>query len=226
MVIIEQLFSKDEVQQYRNELAQVPWSDGKNTAMGMAADVKQNTQADANHTSVQQLANGVLAKMGATPKLISAALPHKIFPPCFNRYSEQETYGFHVDAAIMRLPNSQDVIRSDMSMTLFLSEPDEYQGGELVIATEFGEHRIKCQAGDAVVYPSSSLHKVTPVTQGARIAAICWMQSLVPDQAMRQTLFELDQTIQSLANDSAANRQQLDNLHHVYHNLIRQFSQI
>ncbi|UAA40639.1 Fe2+-dependent dioxygenase [Paraneptunicella aestuarii] len=226
MVIIEQFFSKDEVHQYRFALKQVPWNDGKQTAMGMAADVKQNGQADANDAQVQQLANGVLAKMGTTPKLVSAALPHKIFPPCFNRYSEHETYGFHVDAAIMRLPNSQDVIRSDMSMTLFLSEPDEYQGGELVIATEFGEHRVKCQAGDAIVYPSSSLHKVTPVTQGTRIAAITWMQSLVTDQSMRQTLFQLDQTIQSLAIDSNANRQQLDNLHHVYHNLIRQFSQV
>jgi PKHD-type hydroxylase len=205
---------------------QVPWNDGKGTAMGMAASVKQNGQADANNEEVINLTNRLLAKFGNTPKLISAALPHRIFPPCFNRYLQGETYGFHVDAAIMRMPNSNEVLRSDMSMTTFLSEKDEYEGGELVIQTELGEQRIKLNAGDAVLYPSSTLHQVTPVTKGMRVAAITWMQSLVPDAHMRETLFSLDQSIQALLANPAVTREELDRLHHVYHNLIRQQSQV
>ena len=226
MVLIEQLLSKKEVHEYRQTLDQVSWNDGKGTAMGMAASVKQNGQADANDPQVQSLTNKLLAKFGSTPKLISAALPHRIFPPCFNRYLEGETYGFHVDAAIMRMPNSNEVLRSDMSMTTFLSEVDEYEGGELIIQTEFGEQKIKLNAGDAVLYPSSSLHKVTPVTSGNRVAAITWMQSLIPDAHMRETLYSLDQSIQGLLANPAVNREELDRLHHVYHNLIRQQSQV
>ena len=226
MVLIEQLLSKEEVAYFRQQLDQVPWLDGKGTAMGMASSVKDNTQADANHETTRQLTNALLARYGETAKLVSAVLPQRIFPPCFNRYAQGETYGFHVDAAIMRVPNSSEVLRSDMSMTLFLSEPDEYEGGELVIQTEFGEQRVKPQAGDAVTYPSSSLHKVTPVTSGVRFAAITWMQSLVPDTHMRDILFELDQTIQQMLANEALPREQLDSLHHVYHNLIRKHTSI
>ncbi len=224
MIIIEHLLSKDEVAQFRAQLAHVPFVDGKGTAMGMAAGVKNNGQADAQHEQVKQLANALLAKLGNHPQVVSGALPHRIFPPCFNRYSESQTYGYHVDAAIMRIPSTPDVLRSDMSMTVFLSELDEYEGGELVIQTGFGEQRIKCEAGSAVLYPSSSLHKVTPVTQGERIAAITWMQSMVSDQQMRENLYQLDQSIQSLINSDSASREQLDQLHHIYHNLIRKFA--
>ncbi|WJG11019.1 Fe2+-dependent dioxygenase [Aliiglaciecola sp. LCG003] len=225
MVIIKQLFSTSEVKHYRNTLSNVKWQDGKQSAMGMAADVKSNSQADPADEQVKHLANGLLSRLGQNPEIISAVLPHKIFPPCFNRYVKSETYGFHVDAAIMRIPGTQDVLRSDMSMTLFLSEPEEYEGGELIIATEFGEQKIKLSAGDALVYPSSSLHMVTPVTKGQRLAAICWMQSLVPDASLRQTLYQLDRTIQQMSSQGSAPREQLDSLHHVYHNLIRQYSQ-
>ncbi|QOL25654.1 Fe2+-dependent dioxygenase [Thalassotalea sp. LPB0316] len=224
MVLIEQLLSHEEVNLLRQHLDQVPWLDGKGTAMGMAADVKSNGQADANNETVQQLANSLLAKYGECAKLVSAVLPHKIFPPCFNRYCEGETYGLHVDAAVMRLPNSTDILRSDMSMTLFLSSPDEYEGGELIIQTEFGEQKVKPKAGDAVIYPSSSLHKVTPVTSGVRLAAITWMQSMVPDTHIRELLFELDQNIQQLLSNQSVPRAQLDSLHHIYHNLIRKHS--
>jgi PKHD-type hydroxylase len=226
VVLIEQLLSKEEVQEYREGLAQVPWNDGKETAMGMAASVKENGQADNQHELVKHLSNRLLGKLGSTPKVISAALPHRIFPPCFNRYCKGETYGFHVDAAIMRIPNSNDVLRSDMSMTTFLSEANEYSGGELVIKTEFGEQRLKPNAGDAVLYPSSSLHKVNHVTSGERIAAITWMQSLVPDMHMRETLYNLDQSIQVLLRNPSIERDELDRLHNVYHNLIRQQSQV
>ena len=226
MVLIEQLLSHTEVNAFREQLDQVPWNDGKETAMGMASAVKNNRQADANNATVKLLTNQLLQKIGNTAKLVSAALPHRIFPPCFNRYTQGENYGFHVDAAIMRMPHNNEVLRSDLSMTIFFSEPDEYEGGELVIATEFGNQEIKVNAGDAILYPSSSLHKVNPVTQGERIAAITWMQSLIPDMQMRSTLFELDQSIQTLLNNSTVNRHDLDRLHNVYHNLVRQQSQV
>ncbi|WGL14996.1 Fe2+-dependent dioxygenase [Microbulbifer bruguierae] len=226
MVVIENMLAPQEVAHFREVLLSLPWADGKDTAMGMAAAVKNNHQADPANPAVQRLANQLLGRMGEAPKLISRVLPHRIFPPVFNRYGETEEYGWHVDGAIMRIPGSSDVLRSDMSMTLFLSEPQEYAGGELVVATEFGEQRVKLPAGSAVLYPSSSLHKVTAVTAGQRIAAITWMQSMVADDGMRQTLFELDQSIQALLGQGQVDRAELDRLHHIYHNLIRQCAMI
>ena len=222
MVVIDQLLSKDEVAHFCESLKKAQWDDGTKTAMGMAASVKRNHQASPEDPLVQQLANTLLSKIGAAPGIISAALPQRIFPPCFNRYEQSETYGYHVDAAIMRLPKSQEVLRSDVSMTIFLSEPEHYDGGELIIATEFGEQSIKLPAGHAVVYPSSSLHKVTAVTKGQRLAAITWMQSMIASAELRQNLYELDRCIQSFVAQQNADREQLDQLHHVYHNLIRQ----
>ncbi|MFS1440149.1 Fe2+-dependent dioxygenase [Shewanella sp. 10N.286.48.A6] len=226
MIVIEKILTAEEVSLFRQQLAGAPWLDGKQTAMGMAASVKNNNQADANDDVVRQLANKLLAQFGNNPKVVSAALPHKIFPPCFNRYGISEEYGFHVDAAVMRIPGTNEVLRSDMSMTTFLSEPDEYDGGELIIATEFGEQQIKLPAGYAVLYPSSSLHKVTAVTRGERVAAITWMQSMVADGSLRQNLYQLDQTIQKLISQGNTDRSELDKLHNVYHNLIRQFTQL
>jgi len=226
MVVIDQLLTSDEVKIVREALLKAEWENGDKTAMGMASSVKKNNQANPNDPIIKDLANELLGRIGSAPKVVSAALPQKIFPPCFNRYSESEEYGYHVDAAIMRLPNSNDVLRSDVSMTLFLSEPDEYEGGELIIQTEFGEQQVKLPAGYVVVYPSSSLHKVTAVTKGQRIAVITWMQSMVGDVTTRQSLFKLDQTIQDLIKEGNTSREHLDQLHYVYHNLIRQFSQV
>jgi len=226
MVVIEKILSKEDVAAYRKQLGNSPWGDGGKTAMGMAASVKNNNQADASDAGIRQLANQLLARIGESPKLVSAALPNKIFPPCFNRYAQSQEYGFHVDAAVMRIPGTPDVIRSDVSMTTFLSEPEEYEGGELIISTEFGEQQIKLPAGYAVVYPSSSLHKVTAVTKGERIAAITWMQSMIADANTRKTLYQLDQCIQKLLADNKTARSELDSLHNVYHNLIRQFTQL
>ncbi len=225
MIVVERLLADADVLQWRRTLDTVPWQSGAQTAMGMASEVKNNRQADAQDPQVQQLANALLSHIGHASALISAALPQQIFPPCFNRYGVDEAYGDHVDAAIMRLPNSQQVLRSDLSMTLFLNAPSEYDGGELVIHTEFGQQRLKLAAGMAVLYPSSSLHQVTAVTRGERHAAITWMQSLVADQSLRHTLYQLDQSIQALAQQGHTARAELDRLHHVYHNLIRQFAQ-
>lgn len=226
MIVIEKILSEEEVTYYRQQLANAPWGDGSKTAMGMAASVKNNNQADANDENVNHLANQLLARIGETPKIVSAALPDKIFPPCFNRYSETEEYGYHVDSAIMRIPNSSQVLRSDLSMTTFLSDPESYDGGELIISTEFGQQQIKLPAGYAVLYPSSSLHKVTAVTRGQRVAAITWMQSMISDTSIRQSLYQLDQTIQNLIKENNTSRAELDNLHNVYHNLIRQFAKL
>ncbi|AXR06110.1 Fe2+-dependent dioxygenase [Salinimonas sediminis] len=224
MIIIDNLLRPEEVEHYRKTLANAPFSDGTSTAKGMAAQVKNNGQADATQPEIRQLANQLLSTLGSHAKVVSGALPQRIFPPCFNRYSENQKYGYHVDAAIMRIPGTPDVMRSDMSMTVFLSDPESYTGGELVIQTGFGEQTVKLPAGSAVLYPSSSLHKVNPVTKGQRLAAITWMQSMVSDAAMRASLHELDEVIQSLIVSGTASRDELDRLHHVYHNLIRQFT--
>ena len=226
MVVIESLLSEEEVREFRTALDAAPWEDGAGTAAGMAAEVKRNTQADAADAGVQALANTLLARFGQHPRFTAAALPHRIFPPCFNRYGPGETYDLHVDAAIMRIPGTRDVLRSDVSATLFLSAPQDYDGGELVIQTEYGEQALKLSAGSLVVYPSSSLHRVAPVTRGIRLAAITWVQSLVADNATRATLFELDRVIQALAGGGSASREQLDALHQVYHNLVRQQAQL
>ncbi len=224
MIIIPGILAREEVARFRERLQAVPWLDGRTTALGMSAEVKHNQQAEAGHPEVQALANTLLARFGETPLLVSAALPQCIFPPCFNRYGVGETYGLHVDGAIMRIPGTSEVMRSDVSMTLALSDPDTYEGGELVITTEFGEQRVRPNAGDAVIYSSGSLHQVTPVTRGERLAAICWIQSLVADTQLRQTLFTLDQSIQELVGSEGVSRRQLDSLHNVYHNLVRQFA--
>lgn len=226
MVVVTQLLSSEQVRGFRESLGAAPWLDGAATAAGMASDVKHNAQADAGHPIVQELTNALLARLGEDPTFTSAALPHRIFPPCFNRYARGETYGNHVDAAIMRIPATPEVLRSDVSSTVFLSEPDDYEGGELVITTEFGEQSVKLPAGSAVIYPSASLHRVTPVTAGTRYAAITWIQSLVASAELRATLFRLDQAIQSLVDTGNADRAQLDNLHNVYHNLVRANAQL
>ncbi|MGB3724457.1 MAG: Fe2+-dependent dioxygenase [Glaciecola sp.] len=226
MLVIDNLFDEQALININNQLDAFPWDDGKATAMGMAGAVKHNRQADPTNSSVKTLANSLLARLGNHPSFVSAALPHRIFPPCFNSYAQGETYGFHVDGAIMRIPHNNEVLRSDLSMTMFFSDANSYEGGELEISTPFGIQRVKGQAGSAILYPSSSLHQVTPVTKGVRRAAITWVQSLIPSLPMREVLYELDQSIQTLVSNPNVDRTELDRLHHVYHNLIRQHSQI
>lgn len=221
MLLIENFLSDQEVGEFRAGLANSRWLDGKGTALGMAADVKRNAQADRDDPLVITLTNKLLRRMGEHPVFISACLPKQIFPPCFNRYGKGECYGTHVDAAIMRLPNSNEILRSDVSMTVFLSDPVTYEGGELEIQTGFGMQRIKGSLGSAVVYPSSSLHRVTEVTSGERVAAISWIQSLIPNAEVRANLFALDRSIQSITQLPDVSRVVLDDLHNSYHNLVR-----
>jgi len=223
MVVIPDALSADQVHQCRQALASAPWSDGRATAGHSAASVKQNLQLSPDHPRAVELANFVLAAISQHPRFVAATLPLKVLPPLFNCYRGGGTYGSHVDNAIRVIPGSGERLRSDISCTLFLSDPDDYVGGELTVADSYGTHAVKLPAGQLVAYPGASLHHVTPVTQGARLAAVFWVQSFVRDDGQRSILFELDRAIQDLTQQ-AADRASLVTLTGVYHNLLRQWA--
>jgi PKHD-type hydroxylase len=197
LITIDDVLSKDEVAQFRAWMARAEWQDGAATGGSQARRVKHNLQLDDNAEPAISLGQHILRSLAANPLFVSAALPRKIYPPKFNRYEGGGSYGTHVDSAVMQLPGSGQSLRSDLSATLFLAEPDEYEGGELEIETEFGVQEVKLEAGSLVLYPSSSLHRVTPVTSGARLASFFWIESLVGDDGERSMLFDLDQAISS-----------------------------
>lgn len=226
LTIIENVLSAEEVRQFREKLASADWQDGAATAGTRSVAVKQNLQLDRRDPLALELGNTILRKLGHNPVFVSAALAEKIWPPVFNCYRDGGHYGTHVDSALMRLPEAGLTIRSDLSATLFLSEPEGYAGGELVIEEQYGAQAVKLAAGDMVLYPSSSLHQVTPVTQGERVCAIMWMQSAIADAAARSMLFELDQSIQSLSAGRAKDDPDVDRLIHVYHNLVRRWARV
>lgn len=224
MIAIEQVLTKDEVRQFRDHLDQADWQDGAKTAGSLARTAKRNLQLDDRSELATSLGHHILRKLGSTPLFVSAALPSKIYPPKFNRYADGGTYGLHVDSAVMHVPGTNINVRSDLSATLFLSEPDEYDGGELEIESASGTQAIKLAAGDMVLYPSSSLHRVTPVTRGARVASFFWIESLVSDESARTLLFDLDQAIQGLTPQVPADDVHLLSLTGVYHNLLRRWA--
>lgn len=226
LITIDEVLSKDEVRQFRSWLdhADTRWQDGAATGGSQARRVKQNLQLDDSAEPAISLGNHILRNLGNHPVFISAALPRKIYPPKFNRYEGGGNYGVHVDSAILYLPDSGQRLRSDLSATLFLAEPDEYEGGELEIEGEFGVQSVKLEAGSMVLYPSSSLHRVTPVTSGARIASFFWIESLVADDGERTILFDLDQTIQSITPALDGQQRELVKLTGIYHNLLRRWA--
>lgn len=224
LITIDHVLSKDEVKQFRRYLDNAEWNDGTKTAGTLARNVKRNAQIDDSTEVAISLGNHILRSLGNNPLFVSAALPRKIYPPKFNRYADGGTYGTHVDSAIMQIPGTNLSLRTDLSATLFLAEPDEYEGGELEIETEFGVQAVKLEAGDMVLYPSSSLHRVMPVTEGARVASFFWIESLVNDEGERAMLFDLDQTIQKLTPSIDANDPRLLKLTGIYHNLLRRWS--
>lgn len=224
LITIDHVLSKEEVKQFRRHLDTAEWNDGTKTAGTLARNVKRNAQIDDNSEIAISLGNHILRSLGNNPLFVSAALPRKIYPPKFNRYADGGTYGTHVDSAIMQIPGTNLSLRTDLSATLFLAEPDEYEGGELEIETEFGVQAVKLEAGDMVLYPSSSLHRVMPVTEGARVASFFWIESLVNDEGERAMLFDLDQTIQKLTPSIDANDPRLLKLTGIYHNLLRRWS--
>jgi len=222
---IPKVLTAAQVAEMRAVLAQTDWEDGRVTAGPQAARVKQNLQLTEEHPVAQQLGEVVLKALGRSELFLSAALPQKVFPPLFNCYRGGGSFGMHVDTAIRDVRSKGYRVRTDLSGTLFLSEPEEYDGGELVMEDTYGAHAAKLPAGDLVLYPSTSLHKVDPVTRGARIASIFWVQSVIREDARRTLLFEMDTAIQKL-NASLADHPALVQLTGVYHNLLRQWAEL
>ncbi|MGB7387580.1 MAG: Fe2+-dependent dioxygenase [Pseudomonas neustonica] len=224
IIVIPAVFSASEVSKIRSHLDAAEWQDGSTTAGSQAQQVKHNQQLALDNKIAQQLGDVIINTLSQQPTFVSAALPLRIFPPMFNRYRTGNTYGLHVDNAIRYVPGNPTPIRTDLSATLFLCDPQEYEGGELVIEDNFGSQRVKLNAGDLVLYPSTSLHTVTPVSDGARTCAVFWLQSIVRSNQQRETLFELDQSVQSLTAELGAGHDDVVRLSGVYHNLIRQWA--
>lgn len=221
---IANLLSRAEVDDCRQLLAQGQWQEGKLTAGGQAAGVKANLQLNDDSDLGRQLQQFVLERLHSHPVFISAVLPKRIFPPKFNCYQDGGHYGLHVDNALLTT-RDQQWLRSDVSATLFLTDPATYDGGDLVIETAFGAQTVKLEAGSLILYPSSSLHEVTPVTRGQRISAFFWTQSLVRTAAQREQLFDLDQTIQVLTAERGSADPQVRSLTGLYHNLLRSWAE-
>lgn len=218
---IPDLFSADEVRDARAALEAADWIDGRATAGHRAARVKSNLQLALDDPTARRLGDAIVDRLGQTPLFIAAALPLRVLPPRFNRYEGDGAYGAHVDSAIFPIPGTALRVRTDISATLFFSDPDEYDGGELVIQDSFGDQRVKLPAGHLVIYPGNSLHHVTPVTRGTRYASFFWTQSLVQSDQTRRLLFELDTAIQALTADHP-DHPSGDQLTNIYHTLLRQ----
>jgi PKHD-type hydroxylase len=225
-VIIEKVLGNEEVREFRGLLDKTVWPDAQavGTAGTLARLVKNNQQLDEASPLAIELGNRILRKLAKSDQFTAYAHPRLIYPPRFNRYSDGGNYGFHSDSALLHVANSSVVVRSDMSATLFLSEPDEYDGGELEIETESETQAIKLAAGDMILYPSGALHRVLPVTRGARIASFFWIQSMVRDPGQRALLYELDRGVQESTLAMGGESQTVQKLAAVYHNLLRRWS--
>ncbi|SAL12771.1 Fe2+-dependent dioxygenase [Caballeronia telluris] len=204
----------------RLEAAADSWVDGRVTSGYQSAPVKQNQQIAENSPIAREMGDVIIGALEHNPLFISAALPNRVYPPLFNRYEGGMHFGSHVDGAIRIVPGHGARVRTDVSITLFLSRPEDYEGGELVIEDTYGVQEVKLPAGHAVVYPATSLHQVRPVTRGARVSSFFWVQSLVRDDARRTLLFDMDSAIQRLPADDHARR----TLVGCYHNLLRMWS--
>ena len=224
LIKIPGVLSKQQVAHVKTALLAADWADGNITAGYQSAKAKHNLQLPDNTREARELGDFILAALAQSNTFMSAALPLKIFPPLFNCYQGGHSFGTHVDNAIRQVPGTPVKVRTDVSMTLFISEPEEYDGGELVIEDTYGAHKVKLAAGDMVLYPSTSLHRVTPVTRGRRLASFFWLQSMVSSDENRTLLFDMDMAIQGLRSkvDDSAEIVQLTG---VYHNLIRQWAQ-
>jgi PKHD-type hydroxylase len=224
LTCIPEVLTKAQVAHCREVMRQAEWEDGRVTAGTVAAAVKNNFQLPQTSKLAAELGDIVMDALSASPLFVSAALPLRILPPMFNRYGVGQTFGVHVDNAIRHVPGTSVRIRTDLSATLFLAEPDEYDGGDLVIETSYGGHEIKLPAGDLVLYPATSLHCVTPITRGERVGSFFWIQSMIRDDGQRAILYDLDQTIQDLQADRGAEDASAVRLSGIYHNLIRQWA--
>jgi PKHD-type hydroxylase len=221
LLCIPSVLTKDQVAHCRRRLEAAEWIDGRATAGTQSGLVKNNAQVAEGSAVAVELGDIVLDALGAAPLFVSAALPLKTFPPLFNRYAGGQAFGAHIDNAIRPVRGRAVRVRTDLSCTLFLSEPDEYDGGELAIDGAFGVQEVKLAAGDMVLYPGTSLHRVNPVTRGARIASFFWVQSMVRSETARSVLFDLDQAVQAHAQSHGLDHPLTVQLTGVYHNMVR-----
>lgn len=220
---IPQVLNASQLAEIRHSLHNAPWQAGAKTAGAQAAKVKHNLQLPQNLPLAQHMAQQIKDALLANPLFVSAVLPKQLLMPLFNCYQQGGHFGNHVDGAIQYETITRLPVRTDVSTTVFLSEPDEYEGGELIVEDTYGSHDVKLAAGDAIIYPATSLHRVEPVTQGQRFAAFLWSQSMVKDNTQRQLLFDLDMTIVRLRQQLQDSQEVLALTNH-YHNLLRQWA--
>ena len=228
ILCIPDVLSPEEVAHGRRLLETALWEDGKKTAGHQAVKVKDNQQIPAGHPAAQEVGTMILNALQSNPLFASAAVPLHILPPLFNRYSGGQTYGTHVDSAVRTMPGGRK-IRADLSCTLFFSEPDEYDGGDLIIEDTYGAKSVKLPPGHMVLYPSTSLHRVTPVTRGTRLCSFFWLQSMIRSDEQRSVLFDMDIAIQRLSGglpDEKLVTESTTQLTGVYHNLLRQWAEM
>ncbi|HEY0161082.1 MAG TPA: Fe2+-dependent dioxygenase [Edaphobacter sp.] len=226
LITIPNVLSPADVAEMRAKLDAAEWSDGKVTAGYQAKKVKDNQQLVENSPLAVELGDKILKGLARSPVFMSAALPLRVFPPMFNRYTGGGRFGTHVDTAIRQVVATAQRIRTDVSATVFLTDPSEYDGGELIIEDSYGEHSVKLPAGHMVLYPGTSLHRVEPVTRGARVSSFFWIQSMVRSDGDRTLLFDLDQSIQKLALEHAPDDPKLVTLTGVYANLLRRWAEM
>jgi PKHD-type hydroxylase len=229
LVQIPQLLSASQVAHIRGQLAATNWVDGKVTAGSQSAETKNNLQVPEDASAARALGEIILGALGQNERFMSESLALRVFPPLFNRYDRGMEFGTHIDNAIRFVKPSLGTaapirVRTDLSATLFLTDPDDYDGGELVIEDTFGSHAVKLPAGDLVLYSATSRHHVTPVTRGSRWSSFFWIQSMVQDEAARTMLFELDAAIQGLRKQ-IGDTEQVVSLTGLYHNLVRRWAQ-
>ena len=228
LICIPEVLNKADVADFRRVMDGCVWEDGRSTAGAQSALVKRNEQLPPDSEVARKLGHRIVSALTANPRFLSAAVPLHIFPPLFNRYAAADGhhFGIHVDNAVRgdRLTGLR--IRTDLSVTLFLSEPEEYDGGELVIEDFYGSHQVKLPAGDLVLYPASSLHMVTPVTRGARVASFFWLQSMIRDVHARSLIFDLDTAIQAVVERLGRDVPETVQLTGIYHNLIRCWAEV
>ncbi|UGQ45991.1 Fe2+-dependent dioxygenase [Massilia endophytica] len=225
MLHVPGVLTPEQVRQFRQKLAEAEWIDGRASVGQQGAAVKRNRQLAEGSPLAVELGNAIVRALTANPLFFSAALPLRVLPPFFNSYTGGEHYGLHIDGAIRARNDGSQTMRADVSTTVFLSDPDEYDGGELTVMDSYGAHEVKLPAGDAIVYPSSSVHRVNPVTRGERVASFLWTQSMVRDDWQRTMLFELDQNIQKLRGQHGDNDATVGLAGH-YHNLLRMWAEM
>jgi PKHD-type hydroxylase len=226
LICIPDVLSKADVAEFRAVMDAAEWEDGRSTAGAQSAEVKKNEQLPPNGEVSRKLGERVIRALTANPVFVSAAIPRHIFPPLFNRYGVGHRFGVHVDNAVRGDHLTGTRIRTDLSVTLFLSEPDEYDGGELIVEDYYGSQEVKLPAGQLVLYPATSLHTVTPITRGARVASFFWLQSMIRDAHARSMIFDLDTAIRGLVERLGRNDPEVVKLSGLYHNLIRYWAEV